>query len=298
MDKQACNRVGERNENMPLGDYFKGPEYKANAARLEAELQAHRHQSQVDIQALQAKYDDLETKARELGLMDLLLVQKQIRAEAARLAGVQTQVAATQSGLEAARAQLYSVQQQILGAEDTVLLESFALYEPKYQFTNSIDYKNRLDEIREEQKRTARGLSAEVDAWDSFADELTKAQWKKLRKDVLKLALRSFNSESEYCVDNVKFSNLEKMEERIRRSFETCNKLLKAVDAWWRDIVLERKLQELYLAHEYQMKHQEEKEAARQNPGDITTADFPAPLAPISVTTSPTWTAISIPCKA
>ncbi len=106
-------------------------------------------------------------------------------------------------------------------------------------------------------------MSATVDAWDNFAVELTKAQWKKLRKDALKLALRSFNSESEYCVDNVKFNNLEKMEERIRRSFESCNKLLKAIDAWWKDIVLERKLQELYLAHEYQIA-QEEKEIARQ----------------------------------
>jgi hypothetical protein len=249
---------------MALGDYFKGPEYKANATRLEAELQTHRQQSQADIQVLEAKYNDLEAKAREIGLLDLLAVQQQIRLDEARLADVQAQVASMQGDLKAARMQLQTVQQQILGAADTVQLESFALYEPKYQFTNSSDYKNRLDEIREDQKRTARGLSAEVDAWDSHAVELTKAQWKKLRKDALKLALRSFNSESDYCVDNVKFSNMEKMEERVRRSFETCNKLLKAVDAWWTDIVLERKLQELYLAHEYQMKRQEEKEAARQ----------------------------------
>lgn len=238
---------------MSLGDYFKGPEHRANASRLDAELQA-----------LQAKYDDLETKAREIGLLDLLAVQKQIQEEQTRLANVQAHVATTQSDLEAERSQLKAVQQQILGAEDTIQLESFALYEPKYQFTNSIDYKNRLDDIREDQKRTARGLSAEVDAWDNYAVELTKAQWKKLRKDALKLALRSFNSESEYCIDNVKFSNIEKMEERIRRSFETCNKLLKAIDAFWKDIVLERKLQELFLAHEYQIKRQEEKEAARQ----------------------------------
>ena len=82
---------------MALGDYFKGPEHKANAARLEAELLAHRQQSQADIHALQAKYDDLETKARELGLLDLQAVQKQIQAEEARLAGVQAQVAMTQS---------------------------------------------------------------------------------------------------------------------------------------------------------------------------------------------------------
>ena len=249
---------------MSLGDYLKGPEYKANAARLEAELQAHRQQSQADMRALQAKYDDLEAKARELGLLDLLAAQEQIRTEESRLAAVKAQAASAQSDLEAARAQLQALKQQILGAEDIIQLESFALYEPKYQFTNSIDYKNRLGEIREDQKATARGLSAGVDELDLPAGNLTRAQWKKLRKDALKLALRSFNSESEYCIDNVKFSNLEKMEERIRRSFETCNKLLNATSIFWKDVVLERKLQELHLAHEYQVKRQEEKEAARQ----------------------------------
>lgn len=238
---------------MAIADYFKGPEHKANAVRLEA-----------DIQELQAKYADLEAKAKEVGLLDLLAIQKQIRDEDARLASVQANLATSQSDVEAALSQLKTVQQQILGAEDTVQLESFALYEPKYQFTNSIDYKNRLDEIREEQKQSARSLSAGVDELDLPASNLTKAQWKKLRKDAAKLALRSFNSESEYCIDNVKFSNVEKMEERIRRSFETCNKLLNATDIFWKDIVLERRLQELYLAHEYQMKRQEEKEAARQ----------------------------------
>ena len=249
---------------MALGDYFKGPEYKAVAARLEVELEAQRQQAHAELNALQAKFDDLETKAREIGILDLLAVKKQIQAEETQLANIKAQVASAHTDLDAVRAQLRVVQQQILGAEDTVLLESFGLYTPKYQFTHSIDYKKRLDEIREDQKQTARGLSATVDAWDNYAVELTKAQWKKLRKDALKLALRSFNSESEYCIDNVKFSNLEKMEERIRRSFETCNKLLNATDVWWKDVVLERKLQELHLAHEYQTKRQEEKEAARQ----------------------------------
>ena len=249
---------------MALGDYFKGPEHKANAARLEAELQAFRQRAQAEINALQSKYNDLEAKARETGALSLFAVQEQIRADELRLASVQTKISAAQVELDTARAQLKTVQQQILGSEDTILLESFSLYQPKYQFTNSAEYKARLEDIREVQKRTARGISAEVDAWESSAVELTKAEWKKLRKDALKLALRSFNSESEYCVDNVKFNNMEKMEERIRRSFETCNKLLKAMNCWWKDGVLETKLQELYLAHEYQVQRQEEKEVARQ----------------------------------
>ena len=84
---------------MALGDYFKGPEHKANAARLEA-----------DMQALRDKYDDLEAKARAIGLLDLLVVQEQIRAEESRLASVQAQVATTQSELEAALHQLQALQ--------------------------------------------------------------------------------------------------------------------------------------------------------------------------------------------
>jgi hypothetical protein len=249
---------------MAISDYFKGPKHKADAIRLQAELETQHMQSESELQALTARYDELETKAKEIGALDLIDVQAQIQSEQDRLAALHAQNANVQVELETAQAKLLSTQQQILGAEDIVQLESFALYTPKYRLTSSIEYKARLDEIREEQKQSARGLSAAVDSWESHAVELTKAEWKKLRKDALKLALRSFNSESEYCVENVKFSNLEKMDERIRRSFETCNKLLKSVEAWWTDIVLERKLQELYLAHEFQVKRQEEKEAARQ----------------------------------
>ncbi|CAN7537005.1 DUF4041 domain-containing protein [Acidovorax sp. LjRoot66] len=310
---------------MALSDYFKGPEHRAAATRLETELQSHRLQShrdqevlqakqdelvalrlqsQKDHEVLQAKYDELVAQNKALGLFDLLAVQDQIRTEQALLvntrAAVQdqirseqallintraqnakkeselaaaqkalldntrAQIASHEADLAAAQRQLQNLQAQILGAEDAIQLESFALYEPKFQFTNSAEYKKRLDENREDQKSTARGLSAAIDAFDNYAVEFTKAQWKKMRKDVMKLALRSFNSESDYCVDNVKFSNLDKMEERIRRSFATCNTLVKAIDAFWKDIVLERKLEELYLAHEYQMKRQEEKEAIRQ----------------------------------
>lgn len=249
---------------MALIDFFKGPKYKAVAAQLKLDSDAERLRYQADLQALQAKYKELEAKTKEIGALGLINIQAQIKTEERHLTSLQAQVASETVKLESAQAQLIYTEQQILGAEDTVQLESFGLYTPKYRLANSAEYKARLDVLRDEQKQSARGLSAEVDKWESHAVELTKAQWKRLRKDALKLALRSFNSESEYCIDNVKFSNLEKMEERIRRSFETCNKLLNSVEAWWKDIVLERKLQELYLAHEYQLKRQEEKEKARQ----------------------------------
>lgn len=249
---------------MALMDYLKGPKHAAKALQLEADLQAAKDRARQEYSALQTQFDELQFKAEENGLLSLFEVQERIRGEEARLAGVCTEIEAAEAQLAMAQEKLAQLRKQILVAADTIELEEFALYHPKYQFTNSIEYKARLEQIREDQKATARGLSASVDAWDSPGVNLTKAEWKQLRKDVLKLALRSFNSESEYCIDNVKFNNVERMEERIQRSFEACNKLLRRTEAWWTDIVLERKLEELRLSHEYQVKRQEEKEAARQ----------------------------------
>lgn len=231
---------------------------------LKAELLSLKRESDAEKQMLQSKYESLERKAIECGLMDLLAIQQRIRGEEENLLKAQAPVAEVASRLENSQAELLAVRQQILGAEEIVLLESFAIYEPKFQLTNSSEYKIRLDEIRTVQKERAKRLSAVVDSWENDEVFLSKAQWKKLRKDALKLALRSFNSESDYCVDNVKFNNVDKMVDRIRRSFETCNKLLKSIDAWWADVGLDLKLEELHLAHEYQLTRQEEKEAARQ----------------------------------
>ncbi|WP_143705506.1 hypothetical protein [Pollutimonas subterranea] len=141
---------------MALGDFFRGSEHRENAERLEAELQALRlqskaelqalrRQSQEEIQAVRTMYTDLEAQVRLNGTLDLVATQKKIHDEKTLLSGVRSHIVTAQSDLQAARSQLQAVQKQILGAEDTVLLESFALYEPKYQFTNSVEYKDRLD---------------------------------------------------------------------------------------------------------------------------------------------------------
>lgn len=245
---------------MALADYWRGPEHRARAERLERERMAA--QSLAD--DLQKRCQALEDQLRSSGQLSLVEIQERTRAEELRLAQALSRVDAAQAKVAAAQEELKGIQKQILVAEDIVELESFALYVPKYQFTNSSVYKARLDEIREEQKASARRLSKEVDSWDHAGVTLSKTDWKQLRKDVLKLSLRAFNSECDNCIENVKFNNVDRMEERIRRSFEACNKLLKRIECWWTEVVLERKLAELRLAHEFQVKRANEKEMARQ----------------------------------
>jgi len=76
--------------------------------------------------------------------------------------------------------------------------------------------------------------------------------------------LRSFNNECDYCVDNVKFNNIESCEKRIEKSFDALNKLGKIMQVYISDAYKKSKFDELYLAHEYQLKKQEEKEEQKR----------------------------------
>lgn len=99
---------------MALGDYFKGPQHKANAARLEAELQDQQKRFQDDLQALQAKFDQLEKKAREIGLLDLLAVQKKIQEEESMLAEAKSNLDGAIAEFQAADSRLQEIRKQIL----------------------------------------------------------------------------------------------------------------------------------------------------------------------------------------
>jgi hypothetical protein len=92
----------------------------------------------------------------------------------------------------------------------------------------------------------------------------SKAEGWKLVNDMIKLVIRSFNNEADYCVDNVKFDNIELGEKRIRQSFEACNRLGRVMTVRLVDQYLNLKIEELCLAHEYQVKKQQEKEEAKQ----------------------------------
>jgi predicted nucleic acid-binding Zn-ribbon protein len=237
---------------MALMDYIKGPTHKANADRLDEELQV-----------LQRQYTDLQQMARECGALDLQAVRESIGQEEVTLQKVQVQIMEARRELNALYENMAVVRQQILVFEDTVLLESFALYVPKFQLTNSAEYKERLDGVRLSQKALIKSGGAAIGNLDWEVNG-KKSEGKKLVSDMMKLLIRSFNNECDYCVDNVKFDNVELGESRIRKSFEACNKLGRVMTVALTGAFLSLKLEELYLAYEFQIKKQEEKEKAKK----------------------------------
>lgn len=154
-------------------------------------------------------------------------------------------------------------QSQLVGLDDEVLLESFALYKPKFPFTNSASYKTKIDSIRDEQKALIR-IGRAVTSDENWTVNNSKAEGKKMINDMKKLLLRSFNNECDYCVDNVKFNNLDNFESRIEKSFIALEKLGRITNARITNEYKKLKIDELRLAFEYQVKKQEEKDEQRK----------------------------------
>jgi L-rhamnose mutarotase len=85
-----------------------------------------------------------------------------------------------------------------------------------------------------------------------------------MTKDYTKLIVRSFNNECDASIINVKFNNVESIEKKIRKAYDTLNTLAKRLSISISSAYLELKLQELFLCHEYQVAKQKEKEEIRQ----------------------------------
>lgn len=155
------------------------------------------------------------------------------------------------------------LQSQLTVLESDIAMEEFGLYKPRYDFASSLEYKDKLNVIREMQKAMTKSKSA-VNYSENWTVDGSKAKGKKMTNDNIKMILRSFNNECEAAINKVKFSNIQSIEKRIHSSFNQHNKLNDSNKVSLTQRFLDLKLQELYLAFEYEQKKEEEKEALRE----------------------------------
>lgn len=88
----------------------------------------------------------------------------------------------------------------------------------------------------------------------------SKAEGKKMVNRAIKLTTRAFNNECEAAIANVRWNNIEKMQERIHKAADDINKLNESNHVYIDRKYVDMKMQELWLAYEYQEKVKEEKE--------------------------------------
>lgn len=203
--------------------------------------------------------DRLKEVIGEAGGIDAVKIIERVEQQKKILETLENKCIALRNNAQSLDIDIESKKKELIVIDEALLLESFALYKPKFKFLTSEEYKNRLSTCREAQKEQIKRGSA-VTANENWTVNNSQSEGKKMVSDMKKLLLRSFNNECDVCVDNVKFNNVEASKLRIEKSFDALSKLGRIMNAQISQLYLNLKLDELHIAYEYQQRKQEEKE--------------------------------------
>ncbi|MFN9321291.1 MAG: DUF4041 domain-containing protein [Chitinophagales bacterium] len=146
--------------------------------------------------------------------------------------------------------------------ENKLDLIEFGVYEPIYEFDKSDEYRAEQDRIIELQKQMISSERAAI-CRTNWTIDGSEAKGKASTKRYIKLTLRAFNGECESLIAKVKWNNVNQMKERIKKSFETINKIGESQTVTIQSEYLDLKIKELTLEYEFQLKRQKEKEELR-----------------------------------
>lgn len=152
---------------------------------------------------------------------------------------------------------------ELIELDEKILLQSFSLYQPTYNFASSAEYKEKLDEIRTRQKEMLQAGTAATGAID-WSVNGSLAKGRKMVNDTQKLLLRAFNSECEYVTWKVKYNNFDSCYKRIENAYKAIQKLGVTMSIEISREYFDLKIQELRLALEYQQAKELERERQRE----------------------------------
>lgn len=146
--------------------------------------------------------------------------------------------------------------------ENKLDLIEFGIYEPVYDFEKSDEYRAEQNRVIELQKEMISSEKAAI-CRTNWIIEGSEAKGKASTKRYIKLTLRAFNGECESLISKVKWNNVNQIRERIKKSFDTINKIGESQTVSIHSGYLDLKIKELNLEYEYQLKKQKEKEELR-----------------------------------
>jgi hypothetical protein len=146
--------------------------------------------------------------------------------------------------------------------ENKLDLIEYGVYEPIFDFEKSDEYRQEQKKIIDLQKEMISSEKAAI-CKTKWTIDGSAAKGRANTKRYIKLTLRAFNGECESLIAKVKWNNVNQMKERIKKSFETINKIGESETVTIQKEYLDLKLKELQLEYEYQLKKQREKDELR-----------------------------------
>ncbi len=157
------------------------------------------------------------------------------------------------------RKYLKELEKQISIYDEKLGFAELGVYEPHFDFSDSEEFKKKIKEVREEQKRMVSAKEATISHTNWHVDgSLSKGQAMINRQT--KLTMRGFNNECEAAIANTRWNNVTTMEKRIINAANQINKANASMSLELNPEYVRLKLVELFLTHEYREKQKQEKE--------------------------------------
>lgn len=147
--------------------------------------------------------------------------------------------------------------------EENLETLDFGLYKPHFDFATSELYKEKIEQNYENQKNLIKQNGA-VFCPSGWTVNGSVTEGRKMIKQGSKVMLRAFNAECDAAIAKVRWNNVNKMEERIKKAFESLNASGTVNQLSITIRYLELKLEELYLTFEHQEKIYQEKEEQKR----------------------------------
>lgn len=232
-------------------------------------LRAESNDYQLKFNDTRDRYNALLAKYREYQavmtpeMKDAITAKRVVSGLNMTIENLETKKTVLITTLDGINATIADKQKQLVEVEDNILYQSFGLYTPRYDLAKADDYKVRLVEIREKQKQMIKDKTA-VTGKTGWVVNGSEAQGRKMVSDMQKLLLRAFNNECDDIISNVTYANIDMSEKKIVSASDNISKLGTVVGVAINKEYLTSKIEELYLAFEYQEKKQEEKELKKE----------------------------------
>ncbi|MBQ3045170.1 MAG: DUF4041 domain-containing protein [Clostridia bacterium] len=210
------------------------------------------------MESMQRRINELSTPEHQ----NLDRINAEISAQSAKLISINQEIATKQNSILQLNNVINQKHSEIIELDEEILMQSFGLYKPKFDFINAEQYKQKLDSVRQQQKNMIKAGTAVTGA-TSWSVNGSESQGKKMLSDMQKLLLRAFNGECDELVAKVKYNNLEASVKRIKTSCEAISKLGKIMSISISHAYMNLKIEEIYVAFEYSQEKQKEKEAQK-----------------------------------
>lgn len=177
--------------------------------------------------------------------------------------GIAKEISKLEEILEAKKLELGAIKKEISISNDVLSLQEYGFFERRYNFSDSTQYKDKLDTLRMKQKSKVKNGLAGVITTPLMLDN-SKSKGEAMQKQLIKAAIRGFNGEADAHLVKVSVSNVDKKISALRKAFEQLNKMYERNKIQITHAYLDLKIEELRLAAEYELQKQEEKELLRE----------------------------------